>query len=71
VGEGVDRKVSPLGGGGNLPSPVEGEVHGGEAYPEMSGRVLGPEGGEGGEGRWESGRGQVGIRGGAGNLQGG
>jgi len=71
VGEGVDRKVLPLGGGSNLRLPVEGEVHRGEAYREMSGRVLGPEGGEGGEGWWESGRGRVGVRGGADDSEGG
>jgi len=37
----------------------------------VPGGVLGPEGGEGGEGLWESGRGRVGVRGGAGNSEGG
>jgi len=37
----------------------------------VPGRVLGPKGGEGGEGLWESGRGRVGVQGGAGNSEGG
>ena len=59
------------GGGGNLRPPVEGEVHRGEACREMSGRVLGHEGGEGGESGRESGQGRVGARGGAGDPEGG
>ena len=35
--------------GGDLCTPIEGEVHGGETSREVSGRVLGSEGGEGGE----------------------
>ena len=37
----------------------------------MPGGILGPEGGEGGEGLWESGRGRVGVRRGAGDSEGG
>jgi len=50
-----------------LRPPVEGEVTGGEAFREVPGQVSGPEGGEGGEGLWESGRCRVGVWGGSGN----
>jgi len=56
---------------GDLPVPAKGEVNGGEAYCKMPGGVLGPKGGEGEEGLWESGRGRVGVWGGAGNSEGG
>jgi len=56
---------------GDLGGPVEGEVDGGEAYCEVPGGVLGSEGGEGGEGLWESGRGWIGVRVGAGDSEGG
>jgi len=56
---------------GDLRAPAEGEVDGGEAHREVPGGVLGSEGGEGGEGLWESGRGQIGIGGGAGDSEGG
>jgi len=69
VGEGVNRKVLPQWWGGGFRPPVKGEVDRGEAYCEVPGRVLGPGGGEGGEGLWESCRGRVGIRGGAGNPE--
>jgi len=54
----------------DLGAPTEGEVNGGEAYGKVPGRVLGPKGREGGEGLWESGRGRVGVRGGAGDSEG-
>ena len=69
--QGVNRKVFPYRWGGDLCAPVEGEVDGGAAYCQVPGRVLGPEGGQGGEGLWESGRGRIGARGGAGNSEGG
>ena len=68
--QGVMGEVLPYRWRVDLCAPAEEEVDGGEAYCEMSGRVLSPEGGEGGEGLWESGRGQVGVRGGAGNSEG-
>jgi len=71
VCQGVNGKVFPYWWSGDLRAPAEGEVDRGEAYCEVSGGVLGSEGGEGGEGLWESGRGRVGVRGGAGNSQGG
>ena len=51
--------------------PTKGEVNRREGYREGPGGVLGPEGGEGGNGLWESGRGRVGVQGGAGNPEGG
>jgi len=68
---GVHRKVLPYQWRGDLRAPTEGEVDRGEAYCQVPGRVLCPEGGEGGEGLWESGRGRVGAWGGAGNSEGG
>jgi len=68
---GVHREVFPYRWRGDLCVLAEGEVDGGEAYCQVPGRVLGPEGGEGGEGLWESGRGWVGVRGGAGNSESG
>jgi len=56
---------------GDLRAPAKGEVDGGETYCEMPGGIPGSEGGEGGEGLWDSGRGRVGIRGGAGDSEGG
>jgi len=69
--QGIHRKVFPYRWRGDLCAPAEGEVYGGEAHCQVPGRVLGPKGGEGGEGLWESGRGRVGVRGGAGNSEGG
>ena len=56
---------------GDSRAPVEGEVDGGEASSEVPGGVLCSEGGEGGEGLWESSRGWIRARGGAGNPEGG
>jgi len=70
VCHGVDRQVFPYRWGGDFCAPAEGEVNGGEAYRKMPGGVLGSNGGEGGEGLWESGRGRVGVRGGAGDSEG-
>jgi len=67
---GVNGEVLPYRWSGDLRAPAEGEVDGGEAYCKVPGRVLGPKGGEGGEGLWESGRGRAGLRGGAGNSEG-
>ena len=53
--QGVHRKVFPYRWRGDLCAPAEEEVDGGEADFKVPGRVLGPEGGEGGEGLWESG----------------
>ena len=69
--QGVYREVFPYRRRGDLCAPVAGEVDGGEANSEVPGRVLGPEGGDGGEGLWESGRGRVGVQGGAGNSESG
>jgi len=69
--QGVYREVFSYRWRGALCAPVEGEVDGGEAYCQVPGRVVGPEGAEGGEGLWESGRGRVGVRGGAGNSESG
>ena len=55
MGEGVDWELLSQGWGGNFRPPVEGEVNRGEAFRQVPGRVLGPEGGEGGEGLRESG----------------
>jgi len=71
MGQGVQRKVFPYWWTGDLCAPAEEQVDGREAYCKVSGRVLGPKGGEGGEGLWESGRGRVCVRGGAGNPEGG
>jgi len=68
--QGVNGEVFPYRWRGDLRAPAEGEVDGGEAYCEVPGRVLGPKGREGGEGLWESGRGQAGVRGGAGHPEG-
>ena len=48
--QGVHRKVFPYRWRGDLCAPAEGEGDGGETYSQVPGRVLGPEGGEGGEG---------------------
>jgi len=69
--QGVNGKVFPYWWRGDLRAPAKGEVDEGEVYSEVPGGVLGPEGGEGGEGLWESGRGRVGVRGGAGDSEGG
>jgi len=53
--QGVYRKVFSYRWRGDLCAPAEGEIDGGEAYCQVLGRVLGPQGGEGGEGLWESG----------------
>jgi len=71
VCQGVNGKVFPYWWSGDLCAPAKGEVDRGEAYCEMPGGVLGSEGGEGGERLWESGRGRVGVRGGAGDSEGG
>ena len=55
VSQGVNWEVFSQRGGGAFPSPVKGEIHRGKALCEVPGRVLGPQGGEGGEGRPESG----------------
>jgi len=47
VCQGVNGKVFSYWRGGNLCSPIKGEVNGGEALRKVPGRVLGPEGGEG------------------------
>jgi len=51
--------------------PTKGEVNRGGAYRKVPGGVLGPEGKEEGEGVWDSGRGRVGVRVGAGDPEGG
>jgi len=71
VCHGVDRHVFPYRWRGDLCAPAEGEVDRGEAYRKMPRGVLGSKGGEGGERWWESGRGRVGVRGGAGDSEGG
>jgi len=48
--QGVNGEVLPYQWRGDLHAPAEGEVDGGEAYCKVPGRVLGPKGGEGGEG---------------------
>jgi len=53
--QGVYGKVRPYRWRGDLCAQAEGEVDGGEAYCQVPGRGLGPEGGEGGEGLRESG----------------
>ena len=58
-------------GGRDLRAPAEVEVNGEEAYRKVTGRVLGSERGEGGEGERESGRGRVGVRGDACDSEGG
>ena len=63
VGEGINRKVFSQWWGEGFCPPVKREVDRGEGYREVPGRVQGSEGGEGGEGLWESCRGWVGIRG--------
>jgi len=68
--QGVNGEVLPYRWRGYLRAPAEGEVAGGDAYCKVPGRVLGPKGGEGGEGLWESGRGRAGVGGGAGNSEG-
>jgi len=55
VSEGVDQEVLSPGRGGSFCLPVKGEVYRGEAFRKVPGRILGPEGGEGGEGLQESG----------------
>jgi len=67
----VKGKVLPYRWRGDLRAPAKREVNGGEAYCEVPGGILGSEGGEGREGLWESGRGRVGVRGGAGDSEGG
>jgi len=69
--KGVNREVFAYRRRRDPSAPVEGEIDGGEAFSQVAGRVLGPEGGEGGEGLCESGRGRVGVRGGAGNSESG
>ena len=69
--QGVHREVFPYRWRGDFCAPAEGEVDGGDAYRQLPRRVLGPEGGNGGEGLWESGRGRVGAWGGAGKSEGG
>ena len=69
--QGVYREVFPYRRRGNFCAPAEGEIDGGEAYCQVPGGVLGPEGGEGGKRLWESGRGRIGVRGGAGNSESG
>jgi len=71
VCQGVNRQVFSYWRRGDLRAPAEGEVNGGEAYSKVPGRVLGPEGGEGGERQRESGQGRVGVWGGAGDSEGG
>jgi len=74
LGEGcedVDREVLPQGWGGNFCPPIKGEVDRGEALRKLPGRVLGPDGGQRGEGLRESGRGGVGVWGRAGHSEGG
>jgi len=71
VCQGVDGEMFPRWGSGDPRAPAEGKVDGGEAYRKVPGRVMGSEGGEGGEGLRESGRGWVGFRGGAGDSEGG
>ena len=55
----------------NLRSQIEGEVKGGEAFRNVLGCVLGSGGGEGGDRLRDSGRGWVGVRGGADDSEGG
>ena len=71
VRQGVNGEVFPYWRREDLRGPIEGEVNGGEGYREMPGRVLGSKGGEGGERLWESGRGPVGVWGGAADSVGG
>jgi len=47
--QGVYREVFPYRWRGDLRASVKGEVDGGEAYCQVHGRILSPEGGEGGE----------------------
>ena len=69
--KGVNREVFSYWGRGDLRVPAKWEVHGGEAHCKVPGGVLGPKGGEGREGSWESGRSPVAIWGGTGNSEGG
>jgi len=71
VCNGVNAEVFPYWRRGDLRAPAEGEEYGGEAYREVPGGILCSEGGEGREGLWKSGRGRVGVRGGAGDSEGG
>ena len=57
--------------GGDIGTPVQGEIDGGEALCEVSRRVLSSTRREGGEGWWEPGRGRVRVWGGAGHPEGG
>jgi len=61
--QGIIGEVFPYRWSGDLCAPAEGEVDRGEAYCKVPGRVLGPKGGEGEGGLWESGRGRASIRG--------
>jgi len=65
VCQGVNGEMVFRWGVGDPRAPAESEVDGGEAYRNVPGRVLGSEGGEGGEGQRESGRVWVGVGGGA------
>ena len=69
--QGVDRKGFPYRWWGDPRVPAKGEGSGREAYCKVPGGVLGPKGGERGEGSRESGQGRVRVRGGAGNSEGG
>ena len=71
VCQGVDEAVFSYWWRGDPRAPIEREVDRGEDYGKGSGRILGPEGGEGGERLRESGRGRVGVWGGAGDREGG
>jgi len=55
VCHGVDGEVFSYWRRGNLRLPIKGEVNRGEAFRKVPGRVLGLEGGEGGERLRESG----------------
>jgi len=55
VCQGVNGEMFSRWGVGDPRAPAEREVDGREAYRKVPGRVLGSEGGEGGEGRRESG----------------
>jgi len=71
VSQGVNGEVVSFWRRGSFRPPVKWEVDRGEAFHAVPGRVLGLEGREGGEGLWDSGCGWVGLRGGAGNSEGG
>jgi len=55
VCQGINREVRSQWWRGDFCPPPKREVDGGKAFHEMSRRVLGPEGGAGGDRRWESG----------------